>query len=127
MLEQVSEEDLELIHAMALYWSQVYRNQGLEMERMDEWIKERLLFPKEVADLSQSFKKDGQYADAIGLLVWHFTARALLYPDLEDTGSRIWKILGRAPKSSFELANELIEKTNKAALRPSDKLELLEL
>lgn len=127
LLEQSSMADLEAIHASTLFWFQFYQNQGLEIDRIDEWIKDRPFFPKEVGDLAKDFQKEGLNAQVNGLLVLVFSARAALYPELVDTGTRIWKTLSRAPKSSFQLANEFIEAANKSTIDPSEKLELFEL
>ncbi len=97
------------------------------MDKMDEWIHSRLLFPKEIGDLAKDFQRNGRNAQANGLLVWLFTARAALYPDLVETRARIWRVLNSAPESSINLANELIAETNRNTSDPNKKLDLLEM
>jgi hypothetical protein len=108
----LSEEELGDLYAMVLFWRQAYRRQGVDLETISDWIEERPFFPKEIGDIIRRFQKEGRFPQASGLLVWLFTVRAVLYPELEDTALRIWNYLTKAPDSSVDKANEFIRVAN---------------
>lgn len=48
-----------------------------------------------LARLIQQYQKAGNYPEALGLMVWLHSIRAMIEPDLRDRGRAIWRQLRR--------------------------------
>ena len=84
-----------------MFWAAFYGNKGRDLYSMENWInlKENALFPLELGQSIKGLQKQGTTLVVPGLMVWLFSARALLHPDQRFFGRELWKELAR---SSFE-------------------------
>ena len=89
-------EVIDAVHNSAMFWAVFCERQGSDVYNMEQWILDKPFFPTEIGRLIRVQQKQGTNSAATGLMVWLFSARALLYPELRLRGREIWKQLGRS-------------------------------
>ena len=106
-LQGAPREALEMIHASAMFWGAFYRNGDVDLYAMDRWIHQGPYFPATILKTIKALQKKNKQDSAVGLMVWLFSARALLYPDLRLGGRQIWREFQRSSIVSEHYAFEL--------------------
>ncbi|MDK9694885.1 MAG: hypothetical protein OEL76_00670 [Siculibacillus sp.] len=89
---------------MAMYWAAIYKKNGIDLYQMEDWIGRSILFPMEIGKQVRIQQKQNTLSSATGLMVWLFSSRSLLYPELRLGGRQIWMQLGRATLLSEQIA-----------------------
>jgi len=85
--------------------------------------KDYMFFPVEVGQMIKAQQKQNTTSSTPGLMVWLFSARALLEPQLRLTGREVWAELARATDLSEALADEMRRATiMNGALEISDRI-----
>ena len=95
---------IDSILGTAMFWAAIYKTKSVDLYGMEEWLPEKPLFPTELGKMIKVQQKQGTNSAATGLMVWLFSARALLYPELRLSGRNIWEQLGRAGLQAERLA-----------------------
>ena len=97
---------INAVHGSAMFWAVFCERQGSDVYNMEQWILSKPFFPTEIGKLIKAQQKQGTNTAATGLMVWLFSARALLYPELRLSGREIWGQLIRSTIDSELQAEE---------------------
>lgn len=97
---------IDMVLGTAMFWAEFYKNKGIDLYSMEEWLLNKPLFPLELNKIIKRLQKQGTEASATGVMVWLFSARALMYPEQRLSGRKIWEQLSRASLLSERIALE---------------------
>ena len=103
-LQGADTDVIDSILGTAMFWAAIYKNKGIDLYGMEEWLMDELLFPTELNRLIKVQQKQGTMIAATGIMVWLFSARALLYPEMRLGGRNLWGQLSRASERSEMIA-----------------------
>ncbi len=95
---------IDMVLGNAMFWSEFYRRSGHDLYEMESWIMRDMLFPVALGKNIKAQQNQNAPATATGLMVWLFSSRALLYPELRLSGREIWQELSRATPDTEEFA-----------------------
>ncbi len=103
--------DLATIDAVlgsAMFWAEFQRRKGKDLYGMANWIldKSEMMFPVTLGSMIKDQQKIGNFSAATGLMVWLFSSRALLYPDLRLGGRELWGQLARSSTEANIIADQ---------------------
>ena len=92
---------IDTVHGNAMFWAEFHRRKGKDLYEMANWIfdKNEMWFPLTLGKMIKDQQKHGRFSTATGLMVWLFSARAILQPELRLGGRELWEQLSR---STFE-------------------------
>ncbi|WP_103224039.1 hypothetical protein [Roseibium marinum] len=100
---------LDVVSAATMSYAAYFEAKGRDVYRMALWIedKEQMMFPLEIGQMIKAQQKQKTTSSTPGLMVWLFSARALLEPQLRLSGRDIWSQLSKSSEESEVLASEM--------------------
>ncbi|MBA4206872.1 MAG: hypothetical protein C0457_17930 [Polymorphum sp.] len=105
---------IDSVAAATMTYGKYFEGKGKDVYNMAYWIaeKEFMAFPLEIGYMIRVQQQQKTVSSTPGLMVWLFSARALLEPQLRLSGRELWSELARATDESEELAEDMCEVMN---------------
>ena len=100
-------EVVDLILGYTMFWAAFYADLSKELYVLEDWIQEDLMFPVQLGKHIRIQQAARNAPSATGLMVWLYSARALMYPELRLSGRQLWSELSRSTDGSEEFARHL--------------------
>ncbi len=98
-----------MISASTMFWAEMHKKENKDLYCMEEWLDKNLLYPILIGKKIKILQKQGTTTGVPGLMVWLFSARALLHPELRLSGRQIWSELNKSTIEAELLAKEFCD------------------
>ena len=104
-------EVVDMIHGYTMFWAAFYSDLSINLYSLDDYLPSNLLFPVQLTKHIKLQQSENNQPSATGLMVWLYSARALMYPELRLSGRHLWGELKRSTFGADQFARHLAAQT----------------
>jgi hypothetical protein len=110
-------EVVDMIHGYTMFWAAFYSDLSIDLYNLEDYLPNNLLFPAQLVKHIKLQQSENNQPSATGLMVWLYSARALMYPELRLSGRQLWGELSRSTFRADQFVEHLAERTGLLAYR----------